>query len=53
MNYKLLPRLDSLDPQVYAKIDDDGISRYSCTADDPELKEWLEEGNTPLPADES
>jgi hypothetical protein len=38
---------------IYARIEDDGISRQSCTADNPEFKAWLEEGNTPLPADEA
>jgi len=36
---------------IYAKIDDDGISRSSCSEDNPEFQEWLAEGNTPLPAD--
>tara|TARA_R110000823_G_scaffold190106_1_gene321890 strand:+ start:343 stop:507 length:165 start_codon:yes stop_codon:yes gene_type:complete len=37
---------------IYARIDDDGKCRLTCTEDYPEFKEWLEEGNTPLPADE-
>ena len=37
---------------IYARIDDDGLCRLTCTEDYPEFKAWLEEGNTPLPADE-
>ena len=37
---------------IYARIDDDGKCRLTCTEDYPPFKEWLEEGNTPLPADE-
>lgn len=37
---------------IYARIDDDGKCRLTCTADYPEFKAWIEDGNTPLPADE-
>jgi hypothetical protein len=37
---------------IYARIDDDGLCRLTCTADYPELKTWVEAGNTPEPADE-
>jgi len=36
---------------VVAKIDDDGISRMSCSIENEEFKAWLAEGNTPDPAD--
>lgn len=45
MNYKYLS--DS----VVAKIDDDGISRMSCSIENEEFKKWIAEGNTPEPAD--
>jgi hypothetical protein len=51
MNYKMLPKIDPSDPQTYARIDNDGIIRLSCTAEYPEFKEWVEEGNVPLPED--
>jgi hypothetical protein len=35
---------------IYARIDDDGKCRLTCTADYPEFKAWLAAGNTPLPA---
>jgi hypothetical protein len=38
--------------KIYARIDDDGKCRVTCTEDNPEFKAWLAEGNTPLPADE-
>lgn len=37
---------------IYARIDDDGLCRLTCTEDYPEYKAWLEAGNTPIPADE-
>ena len=37
---------------IYARIDDDGLCRLTCTEDYPEFKAWLDEGNEPEPADE-
>jgi hypothetical protein len=37
---------------IYARIDDDGLCRLTCTEDYPEFKEWIEAGNEPEPADE-
>ena len=51
MIYKMLPTIEG-EPQIYARIDEDGLCRLTCTADYPELVAWLAEGNTPLPADE-
>jgi hypothetical protein len=45
MNYKYLTET------VVAKIDDDGLSRSSCSIENPEYLAWLAEGNTPEPAD--
>ena len=42
-NYKYLS------DDVVAKIDDDGKSRLSCSVDNEEFKEWLAEGNKPIP----
>ena len=50
MIYKLLTKkMDGV--QIIARIDDDGLCRLTCTAEYPEFKAWLAEGNTPLPAD--
>jgi len=51
MIFKMLPLIDG-QPQIYARIDDDGLCRLTCTEDYPEFKTWLAEGNEPLPADE-
>jgi hypothetical protein len=51
MNFKELPKLRSDDEQTYARIDDDGLCRLTCTAEYPEFVEWLAEGNSPIPAD--
>jgi hypothetical protein len=51
MIYKILTT--NLDNKIiYGRIDDDGLCRLSCMKDYPEFKAWLDEGNTPLPADE-
>ena len=52
MIFKMIPKLFPTDPQIYARIDDDGLCRLTCTEDYPEFKAWIEEGNEPLPADE-
>ena len=52
MIYKMLPKLNDTDPQIYARIDGDDLCRLTCTANYPEFKAWLAEGNTPEPADE-
>ena len=36
---------------VVSKIDDDGISRSSCSIENEQYLAWLAEGNTPEPAD--
>jgi hypothetical protein len=51
MIYKKLPKLNN-EQQIYARIDDDGLCRLTCTEDYQELKDWIAQGNTPLPADE-
>jgi hypothetical protein len=50
MIYKMLNKgIDGV--QIFARIDDDGKCRVTCTEDNPEFKAWLEEGNTPEAAD--
>jgi hypothetical protein len=51
MIYKMLPK-NGDDPQIFARIDDDGLCRLTCTEEYPEFQSWLEAGNTPLPPDE-
>lgn len=53
MIYKLLPKADN-DPQILARIDDDGLCRITCSEQDQAYLKWLEESpdNQPLPADE-
>ena len=52
MIFKTLKKVRVDDEQTYARIDDDGKCRLTCTADYPEFVQWLAEGNEPLPADE-
>ena len=49
MIYKLLTTEDGI--KIYARIDDDGLCRVTCTEDNPEFMQWVSEGNTPLPAE--
>jgi hypothetical protein len=50
MIYKMLPKLDG-EKQIFARIDDDGKCRVTCSEDNPEFKAWVAEGNTPEPAE--
>lgn len=50
MIYKELPKFNPEDIQIYARIDEDGLCRLTCTSEDHEFVAWLEEGNTPLSA---
>ena len=36
--------------KIYARIDDDGLCRFTCTEDNPEYQAWLNptEQSTPL-----
>jgi len=51
MIFKILHTID--ENTIYARIDDDGLCRLTCTADYPEYLQWLAEGNEPEPADEA
>lgn len=51
MIYKLL-EVNEAGIKVYARIDDDGVCRLTCSEEYHEFKAWVAEGNTPLPADE-
>jgi hypothetical protein len=50
MIYKLLKEEDDI--KIYARIDEDGLCRVTCTEQNSELIAWIAEGNTPLPAEE-
>jgi hypothetical protein len=44
MIYKMLPKLNPDDQQIYARIDDDGLCRLTCSAEYPQLKADLVAG---------
>jgi hypothetical protein len=44
MIYKMLPKLNSDDAQIFARIDDDGLCRVTCTEDNPEFQEAIKNG---------
>ena len=41
MKYELLTEEDGI--KIYARIDDDGVCRVTCTEDDRDYLAWLEE----------
>jgi hypothetical protein len=49
MIYKLLTTEDGI--KIYARIDEDGLCRVTCTEQNPEFMAWVAEGNLPSPAD--
>jgi len=51
MIFKMLSKLNETDTQIYARIDDDGLCRLTCTENYPEFKEWVKKGGIPLPLD--
>jgi hypothetical protein len=51
MIYKIL-KVNEDSQTIYARIDDDGLCRLTCTEDYPEFQDWIKQGNTPEPADE-
>jgi hypothetical protein len=50
MIYKLLETNEN-GIKIYARIDEDGLCRVTCTEQNPEFMAWVAEGNEPLPAD--
>jgi len=52
MIYKLLQTNED-GIKIYARIDEDGLCRVTCTEQNPEFMAWVSEGNEPLPADEA
>jgi hypothetical protein len=44
MIYKMLPKLNLDDQQIFARIDDDGLCRLTCSAEYPQLKAELVAG---------
>ena len=44
MKYELLTETDS-GVKIYARIDDDGLCRVTCTEENPEYQAWLKKDN--------
>jgi hypothetical protein len=44
MIYKILPKTAEFYPQVFARIDDDGLCRVTCTVQNPEFQEAIKNG---------
>jgi hypothetical protein len=50
MIYRLLEtNMDGI--KIYARIDEDGLCRLTCTEDNPEFLKFIEDGGVPLPAE--
>jgi hypothetical protein len=54
MKYELLTTNEE-GVKIYARIDDDGLCRVTCTEDDPGYQEWLNptEQSTPIVINEA
>jgi hypothetical protein len=55
MKYELLKETE-FDEKIYARIDDDGLCRVTCTEDNPDYQAWLNpkaEQSTPIVIDEA
>jgi hypothetical protein len=50
MIYKILPRQEG-EPQTFARIDDDGLCRLTCTAEHQEFQDYLKNGGELQDAD--
>ena len=44
MIYKMLPKINEFEQQIFARIDDDGLCRLTCTAQNPEFQEHIKAG---------
>ena len=43
MIYKMLPTIGEF-PQIFGRIDDDGLCRVTCVAENPEFQDYLKNG---------
>ena len=50
MIYKMLPLVEG-NPQIFARIDDDGLCRLTCTAEHQEFQQHLKNGGELQDAD--
>jgi hypothetical protein len=50
MIYKMLPK-NGDDPQIYARIDDDGLCRLTCIAEHQEFQQHVKNGGELQDAD--
>jgi hypothetical protein len=50
MIYKMLPKNND-DPQIFARIDDDGLCRLTCIAANPEFQQHVKNGGELQDAD--
>jgi hypothetical protein len=51
MIYKMLPKINLENQQIFARIDDDGKCRVTCIAENPEFQEHLKNGGELQDAD--
>jgi hypothetical protein len=46
MKYELLSETNGV--KIFARIDDDGLCRVTCTEENPEYQAWLTAQSTPI-----
>jgi len=51
MIYKTLPKIQSDEDQIYARVDEDDICRLTCNEYNKEFQQWLRDNKDSLPDD--
>jgi len=51
MIYKMLPKINLENQQIFARIDDDGKCRVTCIAENPEFQQHVKNGGELQDAD--
>ena len=44
MIYKMLPKNNEFEEQIFGRIDDEGLCRVTCVAENPEFQSYLKNG---------
>ena len=48
MSWIKIDKIVASEKQIYARVDDDGLIRFSCVEEDPTYQAYLAEKSTPI-----